>query len=376
VVKLIISKIVTGATGSLGAHLVSQLVTKPTTQKVYCLVRAKDRSSAQERTIQSLKLRRVHKDLAATHLSKIVALPSDFSDPLLGLTEDVYAELLDSANMVIHCAWQVNFNMDVSSFENAHIKGSHNLMTLCLKSRRASPASFNFCSSISSVANTPGAQTIPETLPAYEDAMPMGYAQSKLVTEKLCDIATRTTTLPARVLRIGQVSGDTKFGIWNATEVIPLTVRSAKTLGALPAPVNDEVVSWIPADVAAGTIIDLSYLPPASQKGAPVFHISHPKLLSWNNDFLPALRAAGLEFESVKPTEWIRRLKAIAQDASTNPEVKLLEFFGGKYARDEVSSAPYFETAKACAASAALRGVEDVKGDVVGRYLQFWREGW
>ncbi|PUU76469.1 hypothetical protein B9Z19DRAFT_1129686 [Tuber borchii] len=262
------------------------------------------------------------------------------------------------------------------SFKNVHIKGSHNLMTLCLKSRRASPASFNFCSSVSSVMDTPGADTIPETLPEYEDAMPMGYAQSKLVTEKLGDIAARTTTLSARVLRIGQVSGDTRSGIWNATGAIPLTVRSAKTLGALPAPLNDEVVSWIPVDVAAGTIIDLSCLPPATQKGAPVFHVSHPKLLSWNNDFLPALRAVGLEFESVKPTEWIRRLKAIPQDASVNPEVKLLEFFEGKYASDEVSSAPYFETVKACAASTTLRGVEDVKGDLVGRYLEFWREGW
>ncbi|PWW72667.1 acetyl-CoA synthetase-like protein [Tuber magnatum] len=368
--------IVTGATGSLGAHLVSQLATKPSTQKVYCLVRAKDQSSAHERTIQSLKLRRVHEDLPATSLSKVIALPSDFSDPHLGLSEDVYAELLDSVNIVIHCAWQVNFNMDVSSFENAHIKGSHNLMTLCLKSRRSSPASFNFCSSISSVANTPGAGTIPETQPKYEDSMPMGYAQSKLVTEKLCGIAARRTTLSARVLRIGQVSGDTKFGIWNATEAIPLTVHSAKTLGALPAPVNGEVVSWVPVDVAAGTIIDLSCLPPIAQKEAPVFHVSHPKLLSWNNDFLPALRAAGLEFESVRPTEWIRRLRAIPQDANVNPEVKLLEFFERKYAADEVKSAPYFETVKACAASGVLSGVEDVKGEVVGRYLEFWRQGW
>ncbi|KAG0636925.1 hypothetical protein HOY80DRAFT_312084 [Tuber brumale] len=368
--------IVTGATGSLGAHLVSQLAAKPTTQKVYCLVRAKGQPNAHERTIQSLKLRRVHEDLPATSLSKIVALPSDFSDPRLGLSEDVYAELLDSVNIVIHCAWQVNFNMDVSSFENAHIKGSHNLMTLCLKSRRASPASFNFCSSISSVANNPTAETIPETQPKYENAMTMGYAHSKLVVEKLCDVAAKRTTLSARVLRIGQVSGDTRFGIWNATEAIPLTVRSAKTLGALPAPVNDEVMSWVPVDVAAGTIIDLSCLPPPTQKEAPVFHVSHPRLLSWNNDFLPALRAAGLEFESVKPTEWIRKLKAVAQDADFNPEVKLLGFFEGKYAGDEVRSAPYFETVKACEASRALSGVEDIKGDVVRRYLEFWKEGW
>ncbi|KAG0132140.1 hypothetical protein HOY82DRAFT_606755 [Tuber indicum] len=368
--------IVTGATGSLGAHLVSQLATKPTTQKVYCLVRAKGQPNAHERTIQSLKLRRVYEDLSVTSLSKIIALPSDFSDPRLGLSEDVYAELLDSVNIVIHCAWQVNFNMDVSSFENAHIKGSHNLMTLCLKSHRSSPASFNFCSSISSVANNSTAETIPETQPKYENAMPMGYAHSKLVTEKLCDVAAKRTTLTARVLRIGQVSGDTRFGIWNATEAIPLTVRSAKTLGALPAPVNDEVVSWVPVDVAAGTIIDLSCLPSPAQNEAPVFHVSHPRLLSWNNDFLPALRVAGLEFESVKPTEWIRRLKAVAQDAEVNPEVKLLGFFEGKYAGDEIRSAPYFETVKACAASRALSGVEDIKGDIVGRYLEFWREGW
>ncbi|CUS09998.1 unnamed protein product [Tuber aestivum] len=368
--------IVTGATGSLGAHLVSQLATKPSTLKVYCLVRAKDQPSAHERTIQSLKLRRTYEDLSAASLSKIIALPSDLSDPHLGLSEDVYAELLDSINIVIHCAWQVNFNMDVSSFESAHIKGSHNLMTLCLKSRRSGPASFNFCSSISSVASTPGAVTIPETQPKYEGAMPMGYAQSKLVTEKLCNAAAGRTTLSARVLRIGQISGDTRFGVWNATEAIPLTVRSTKTLGALPAPVNDEVMSWVPVDVAAGTIIDISCLPPIAQKEAPVFHVSHPKLLSWNNDFLPALRAAGLEFESVKPTEWVRRLKAVAQDADVNPEIKLLEFFEGKYAADEVRNAPYFETVKACAASGVLSGVEDVKGDVVGRYLEFWRQGW
>ncbi|RPA99529.1 acetyl-CoA synthetase-like protein [Choiromyces venosus 120613-1] len=367
--------IVTGATGSLGAHLVAQLISKPNVQKVYSLVRAKDLTSAHERTIQSLKLRLVYEDLSAASLSKIVALPSDFSDAHLGLADEAYSKLLDTVNIVIHCAWQVNFNMDVTSFENAHIKGSHSLMTFCLKSRRARPASFNFCSSISSVASSPS-EIIPETLPGYEYAMPMGYAQSKLVSEKLCDIAARKTTLSARVLRIGQVSGDTKFGIWNATEAIPLTIRSAKTLGALPAPVNDEVLSWIPVDVAAGTIIDLSYLPPNTQKGAPAFHVSHPQRLSWNRDFLPALKAAGLEFESVKPTEWIRRFKAVEQDAVVSPEVKLLEFFQGKYAGDEVRSAPYFETVKACENSQALRGVGEIKGDVIGRYLEFWRKGW
>ena len=38
----------------------------------------------------------------------------------------------------------------------------------------------------------------------------------------------------ARVLRIGQLAGDSKVGEWNTTEGIPLMIQTAVTLGALP----------------------------------------------------------------------------------------------------------------------------------------------
>lgn len=46
----------------------------------------------------------------------------------------------------------------------------------------------------------------------------MGYARSKWVTEKLCEIISEETPLQAGVLRIGQMVGDTTNGIWNETE--------------------------------------------------------------------------------------------------------------------------------------------------------------
>lgn len=372
-----ISQVVTGASGSLGAHIVSQLVVRNSVRGVYCLVRAKSLDHARERIIQSLQARRVYGSLPQEALAKIVSFPSDFSQEDLGLTPEVYGELLDKVNIVIHAAWQVNFNMDVSSFENAHIRGSHNIMTFCLKSRRSHPASFNFCSSISTVLSDIS-PCICETLPSYQNALHMGYAQSKLVAEKLCSIAARETGMTTRILRIGQVSGDEAHGIWNAMEAIPLTIQSARTIHALPSPVNDEKVSWLPVNNVAAAIIDLSCISTrAADNGAVVFHVSHPKLLSWNNGVLPAMRKAGLKFETVKPTEWVRRLKASSQDPEVNPPVKLLEFFERKYACDEVRSASYIDTSKACKFSPALRETKELDAELLGRFVEHWRdESW
>lgn len=263
--------------------------------------------------------------------------------------------------------------MDVTSFEKQHIRGSYNLMSLCLRSHRATPASFNFCSSISAVLATP-ARVISETEPtSLENAMPMGYARSKLITEKLCGIAAEKTGMASRVLRIGQVVGDTTNGLWNATEAIPLTTQSALTIGCLPRPTNDEIVSWIPVDVVAQTCIDLSYIPVDKARDG-VFNISNPSNTSWNNEFLPALKAAGLNFEEVTPTEWIARLKASNQDPKVNPPVKLLEFFEAKYGKDTVESVPYFKTDEARKYSKSLGECKVVDKDLISRFLKFWRE--
>lgn len=343
-------------------------------RKVYCLVRASSLEKASERTIQSLKDRHIYNTLTASQLSKIAAFPSDFSQKTLGLSSEIYEELLDNVNIVIHSAWSVNFNMDVTSFEAQHIGGSHNLMTLCLSSRRATPATFNFCSSISSVLNT-DSKTIAEAEPTtFENAMPMGYARSKLVTEKVCAIAARNTTLPARVLRIGQVVGDTIHGCWNATEAIPLTIQSALTIGCLPRPVTDEIVSWLPVDIVASTIIDLSYLSAEDVARDAFFNVSHPGLTSWNNDFLPGLRAAGLKFEEVTPTEWLKRLSESNQDPAVNPPVKLLEFFGAKYGQDTVESVPYSLTDKSQKYSTSLGQCKKVDEALIGIFLKFWQE--
>jgi thioester reductase-like protein len=167
--------------------------------------------------------------------NKIICLPADFARADLGLSPDTISVFRSKLTKVIHCAWAVNFNLNVSSFESQHIRGAHNLISLCLSVNTPQPAAFYFCSSISAAAGTPLPATITETyITQLENAQNMGYARSKLVVENMIKAAVEKTGIIARVCRVGQIIGDSQDGIWNSTEAIPLMIQSATTLGALP----------------------------------------------------------------------------------------------------------------------------------------------
>ncbi len=132
--------------------------------------------------------------------------------------------------------------MGVQSFEQQHVKGTFNLLNLCLSVTTPTPAKLFFCSSVSAAAGTPLPATIPETyLTNLSYAQNMGYARSKMVTETIVKAAAEQTGMNARVLRVGQIVGDTQNGLWNSNEAVPLMIRSAVTFGALPA--LEEVMS-------------------------------------------------------------------------------------------------------------------------------------
>jgi thioester reductase-like protein len=202
-------------------------------KKVYCLVRASSREAAMDRVLSTLAAKQL---FPFCNISKIVALPSNLNEVHLGLNESVLNDLKDSLTKVIHSAWAVNFNLGIRSFEQQHIRGVSNLLNLCLSVRAESPAQYFFCSSISAAAGTPLPATIAEgPVPELAHAQSMGYARSKLVAERIVQAAAEKTGMIAKVLRVGQIVGDTDVGIWNTTEAIPLMIQSAVSMHALPA---------------------------------------------------------------------------------------------------------------------------------------------
>ncbi|KAL3478125.1 hypothetical protein BJX99DRAFT_245792 [Aspergillus californicus] len=380
--------VVTGATGSLGCHVVAKLSTLPDVQKIYCFVRASSPLDAYGRLLDSLHARRVYGTLSTASKNKLIALPSDLSQPTLGLDQTTYNTLTSSLTDIVHCAWSVNFNLHLTSFGKGNLAGLQNLINLSLRAQRPSPASLNFCSSISAVVRSTE-PWIPESLPkSLSYAQSMGYAQSKLVAEHMCVNANRQAGARTRVLRIGQVVGDTEFGIWNTTEAIPLMIQAAKTVGSLPQ--LDEFHRWLPVDCVAGVVVDASLsnaadttttTSPNSAHGSnsaseQVFNIISPHPFHWTKDLLPYLRASGLEFEELHPRAWISKLRESNPDPVANPPIKLADFFAGKYDHDRALKSFGWETAKTEGVSGVFRDVGGLDKEMVQRMVEYFLGAW
>ena len=376
--------VVTGATGNLGAFIVEELLSNPEVVEVWALVRAPGQASAGARVMRSLESREIK--LTERQLSKLYALPSDLSQPNIGLDNDVLERLLSSVTCVIHSAWAVNFNLGVRSFEGQHIRGTYNLLNFCLRSRLPEPAKLFFCSSVSTASGIPKPATIPETaIENLEHAQQTGYGRSKLVTEHIVRNAMRMTNMHARVLRIGQLSGDTRGAIWNDTEAVALMIRSALTVKALPA--LDERPSWLPVDSCARAIADISMSSQPENDEGLVYHLVNPSTFDWKTGLLPVLKKYSKlpPFDVVSPSEWLRRLEESEQDPVKNPSIKLVDFWRSKYGSSEVhtkssddeSTGLVFETYQTTRDCPSLGEVSDpVSEGLVERYVDVWAKGW
>lgn len=106
--------LMTGATGSLGSHLVAHLSSLSDVQAVICLNRhsRKDPTLRQREAFESKGIL-----LNAESLSKIRVLATDMAKPRLGLPDSEYETLFHSVTHVVHNAWLMSITRPVKEFE-------------------------------------------------------------------------------------------------------------------------------------------------------------------------------------------------------------------------------------------------------------------
>lgn len=332
--------ILTGATGALGAHILSLLRSSPHVSEIHCLIRAASPTAANERVSKSLLAR--NKAPSNSTASKITCHSCRLSEPDLGLSPSTYKDLATRTTLVVHAAWAVNFSMRLSSFVKDHIAGLRNLIDFALASPTTNPARFLFCSSTASVLGPHVSSPIPERISHDPlSASPLGYSRSKWVAESICEQAHLHTRLRDHitVLRIGQLCGDTESGIWNVTEAWPLMLSSVKLTGSLPN-LKGEKLGWLPVDVAAQAVIEISStLKPANDNGPateiPVYHLLNPCTENTWSDLLAWLGIIIPHFDIVSPSTWISQLGNLKDEKAKHPARKLLGLWKDAYGNDE-----------------------------------------
>ena len=296
------------------------------------------------------------------------------------------------ANLIIHAAWNVDFNLPLNHFETYDIKGLHTLIDFSNQSRcRPRIAFMSSITSLSSWDTVHGSTPVPEAFPdSYDLASDVGYYQSKLVAEHMLKAASRDHDIPVTIFRIGQIAGSvagpTK-GRWPRSEWVPLLAQTSKSLGLVPS--MNAVCDWMPIDAVAQTVHEIlfrdrsrdlvnGFKESPNPTNSQVYNLVNPRHSPWFT-FAEALRLhLGESARMVTLHEWIDALKlrddSSAKDLSSYPALKILPFFEGLAARDGsgVLMNLSFDTANAVAASSTMSQIQPVGSAWVEQWIRQW----
>ncbi|GME52745.1 AMP-dependent synthetase/ligase [Neofusicoccum parvum] len=350
--------ILTGSTGSLGSYILETLLESPNIAKVYCLNRSEQAEERQKKTFASRGTR--------SDLSRATFLHADLSQPRFNLPEPTYDTLTATATLFIHAAWAVDFNHPLTSFAPTHLAGIHHAAAFALRS--AHRCRLAFISSIAAVARHPS--PAPESLVPFTAAARQGYAESKLVAERILAAA----GAPVTILRCGQLAGPRAgCGAWARQEWLPSLVVSAAAMGLVPARLGAaDALEWLPVDTAARAVVECALS--AVGAGVDVLHVAAPRATSWSA-LLPVVRehcrrVRGGEVEVVGYDEWVEALKDVAltaEEVRLKPSVKMVEFYESMKV-----SFPALSTARAVACSKSLRESGPVDAALFEKWLKQW----
>lgn len=235
--------LLTGSTGNLGAHVLGCLAQNDRVARVICVNRRRVGADDDLRARQDQVNSSAGVALSSRGWEKIVFLAANMQATDLGLAQEQLLELRGTVTHIVHLAWPMDFNRQLSSFRpqlNA-LKALIELARSAYKVRPHVKPRILFASSISVVrhySEQAGSIIVPER--SLDDPLvttPMGYAEAKWVCERMLQRVGEKWAhecTPVTV-RIGQLSGPERTdGIWKTEEHMPALIKASQLVSAFP----------------------------------------------------------------------------------------------------------------------------------------------
>ncbi|KAI1736434.1 hypothetical protein F4680DRAFT_469083 [Xylaria scruposa] len=372
--------VVTGGTGSLGAHLVAHLARLPDVRRVVCLNR---RSKQEPRKRQEESFAKKGILMTTEDMEKLIIFETDLSEHGLGLSTEDYGKLTRYVTHIVHNAWLMNAKWPVQRFE-PQFRIMRNMLELAGNAsatrHHGSRVTFQFISSIATVGHWPlwaRKANVPEERMLINSVLPTGYGDAKYICELMIDetLHKYPQRYRAAVVRLGQVAGSSTSGYWNSMEHFSFIVKSSQSLNAFPR--FSGLLSWTPVDQVAGTLADLLLLSDDIELH-PVYHVDNPIRQSWQ-DMAPVLAdALGIPSTNVIPfKDWLERVKDSSRSAQAperdNPAILLLDFLDDNFLRMSCGGL-LLDTTNTREHSKTLRDLGPVSESLARRYVRAWKE--
>ncbi|KAF2108587.1 putative polyketide synthase [Lophiotrema nucula] len=368
--------LVTGATGSLGSHIVQKLAENPTVSQVVCINRESISTPVLKRQQDAFLERGIK--LTPGARAKLRVFGTDTAKPQLGLPPHEYSVLVQNGTHIIHNAWPMSWTRPIAGFA-PQLESMRNLLDLAREmaispGRDSVRVGFQFVSSIGVVGLSSDARVAEERLPVSA-SIPRGYGEAKWVCEALLDETLHKfpTLFRPHVTRPGQIAGSSTSGYWNSVEHLPFFIKSAQSLRAWPD--LDGVMQWVPVDLSAAVMTDLVLNPDASH---PVYHVDNPVGQPWKDMNRVLARALGSPdaIDIIPFKDWVRRVRASPLVPETeNPAARpgMPDWLETNFER-MACGALILRTERAQEHSVTMaKEVGPVSEEVVAKFLDYWR---
>ena len=257
---------VTGVSGALGPHLLTELLNDRENARVFALLRHGDGSLRRAGELRTA-IGRVQADGSSSPRhgdGRLQLLAGDIARDDLGLDSGTRDDLMRQVHVVIHAAADTRFAAPVDELRAINVEGTHRLLEFAARCARLQQLLFV------STACVAGTRTglIAERLERQSNGFVNGYEQTKWEAEQVV----AASDLPLRIGRLSTCLGGEQTGYVHRFGALHQTIRWL-TRGLVPMfPAADGArVDLISTDVAARWLARAAACPP---RGPEVCHVS------------------------------------------------------------------------------------------------------
>ncbi|ODQ78736.1 hypothetical protein BABINDRAFT_162428 [Babjeviella inositovora NRRL Y-12698] len=338
---------VTGATGFLGSFILRELLTRPTAIRVFAHVRAADAAAGLDRLRTASKAFGIWNE---AWTSSIEVVLGDLSVEQFGLTDEKWAALADTIDVVVHNGAFVHWVYPYTMLRDANVIGTVNVLNLCAHGKAKQ---FSFVSSTSAldtehfvresdrlIAEGKAGLSEEDTLEGSAEGLGTGYGQSKWAAEYIIREAGRRG-LRGCITRPGYVVGHTTTGSQNTDDFLLRMLKGCVEIGQYPDITN--FVNMVPVDQVARVVVATALHPPKSDVLAVAHVTGHPRIRF--NEFLGALAPYGYDVKATDYMAWRAALERYVVAGADSALFPLLHFVLDNLPQD--TKAPELDDANA-----------------------------
>ena len=372
--------LLTGATGFLGAYILSDLLSRSPPNHVYAHVRAKSQPEAVSRLRTTCTAYGLWQDWWLSE-GVLEVVTGDLTQPSLGMSEADLKKISD-ADLIIHNGARVHWLLPYESLKAANVQSTIECIKLCAS---GNPKRLAFVSSTSALdaeyylqQSEYGNKVLEfDNLEGSRQGLATGYGQTKWVSEKLITEACKRG-LSGVVIRSGYVLGDPETGISNTDDFLIRMLKGCVQVSARPDVEN--TINMVPVTHVARLIASTAFY---GDKGS-VSHVeAHPRLTF--NEFLSALESYGYSTPISPYDEWRQEvISYVEQPRSDREELALLGLYHMVTGDlPEATKAPNLNDRNAQKvlqkdeATTGKKTPQSVSEEAVGKYLAFLvNRGW